>query len=74
MATDPMPFDLATIGECMVEFTQRSETGDYRCAAAGDAFNVLAYASRLGLKCRFISALGDDAFADFFSTRGAART
>ncbi len=53
--------DLISIGECLVEFSSR-EDGAFVPAYAGDAFNTLFYASRLGLATGFISALGDDLF------------
>ncbi len=55
------PLDLIALGECLVEFSRRND-GSYRTSYAGDAFNTLFYASRLGLKTGFISALGDDLF------------
>lgn len=55
------PLDLISIGECLVEFSAR-EDGAFVPAYAGDAFNTLFYASRLGLATGFISALGDDLF------------
>lgn len=56
-----MPHDLISLGECLVEFT-RSADGAYNAGFAGDAFNVLFYAGRLGLRTGFISAVGDDLF------------
>jgi 2-dehydro-3-deoxygluconokinase len=63
--------DLVSIGECLVEFNRcdggrsdREHRGDWRFDAtfAGDAFNVLFYAARLGLRTGFVSAVGDDLF------------
>lgn len=53
--------DLVSIGECLVEFN-RDADGCFHPAFAGDAFNALFYAGRLGLRTGFISALGDDLF------------
>lgn len=60
-------FDITTIGECLVEFT-RVEATTYEQSFAGDVFNTLFYASRMGLKCNFMSCFGKDEFTDdFFS-------
>ncbi|MDB5035399.1 MAG: ketodeoxygluconokinase [Chlorobi bacterium] len=64
MATpDPAPrtLDLISLGECLVEFNRR-EDGSLTQAFAGDAFNALFYAGRLGLSTGFISSVGDDLF------------
>lgn len=57
----PHRFDLVSIGECLVELSRR-EDGTYRVGFAGDAFNSLFYAARLGLRTGFVSAVGDDLF------------
>lgn len=54
-------FHLVSLGECLVEFN-RGQDGAFSPAFAGDAFNALFYAARLGLRTGFISALGDDLF------------
>ena len=52
-------FDLIGIGECLIElFEEAPHT--YRQSVAGDVFNTLFYASRLGLKTGFISNFGND--------------
>src|SRR3954467_13512014 len=53
--------DLISLGECLVEFTRRAD-GAFGAGYAGDAFNALFYAGRLGLRTGVISALGDDLF------------
>ncbi|MDP4229141.1 MAG: sugar kinase [Bacteroidota bacterium] len=54
-------FDLVGIGECLIEL--REESPDlYRQSVAGDVFNTLFYASRLGMRTGFISELGSDPF------------
>jgi 2-dehydro-3-deoxygluconokinase len=59
--TSPRPFDLISLGECLVEFNRRDD-GSFNPTFAGDAFNVLFYATRLGLRTAFVSAVGDDLF------------
>ncbi|MGE3800707.1 MAG: sugar kinase [Candidatus Kapaibacterium sp.] len=54
-------FDLVSIGECLVELSRESD-GRYRVGYAGDAFNTLFYASRLGMQTGFITTFGDDLF------------
>lgn len=54
--------DLVAIGEVMAELAPVSGR-EWRAAPAGDVFNVLVGASRLGLQCSFISAVGADGFA-----------
>src|SRR5439155_9738593 len=52
-------FDLIGIGECLIEFYEETPH-IYRQSIAGDVFNTLFYASRLGLKTGFISKFGAD--------------
>ncbi|HVZ38923.1 MAG TPA: sugar kinase [Candidatus Kapabacteria bacterium] len=52
---------LVSLGECLAELCRRTD-GAFAAGYAGDAFNALFYASRLGLRTRFISALGNDLF------------
>jgi len=47
----------------MAELVPTSRDG-WRAAPAGDVFNVLVGAARLGLRCSFISAVGSDGFAE----------
>jgi 2-dehydro-3-deoxygluconokinase len=54
-------FDLLSIGECLVELSRHDDQA-YHAGFAGDAFNTLFYAARLGLKTGFVSAVGDDLF------------
>ena len=54
-------FDILSIGECLVEFT-REEGDRYIQSFAGDVYNTLFYASRLGLKGKFLSCFGGDQF------------
>lgn len=56
-------FDILSIGECLVEFT-RKEGDRYIQSFAGDVYNTLFYASRLGLKGKFLSCFGGDQFTD----------
>ena len=52
-------FDLIGIGECLIELFEEA-THSYKQSVAGDVFNTLFYASRLGLKTGFISNFGSD--------------
>jgi 2-dehydro-3-deoxygluconokinase len=53
--------DIVSLGECLVEFN-REESGAFHPGFAGDAFNALFYAARLGARTGFISSVGDDLF------------
>jgi 2-dehydro-3-deoxygluconokinase len=64
--------DILSLGECMIEFISEgsiSESQTFRASAAGDTFNTIAAASRLGSKCGFITKVGEDAFGDFLVNR-----
>lgn len=52
---------LVSLGECLVELNRRDD-GAWESAFAGDTFNTLFYAARLGLRTGFISAVGNDLF------------
>src|SRR5579872_278278 len=54
-------FDIVSLGECMVEFTQ-SKSNSWNVRYGGDALNPLIYASRLGARCGFITCTGEDIF------------
>ena len=56
-------FDIASIGECMVEFRE-TEPGIYSQTIGGDSFNQVAAASLLGAKCTYLTQFGDDIFLD----------
>ncbi len=56
-------FDLVSLGECLVEL-RREAPGQYSQSFAGDVFNTLYYASRLGLRTGFISQFGSDHFTE----------
>lgn len=62
-------YDIAAIGECLIDFVglQSNEPGKLLLEGnpGGAPANVLACASRLGLKTAFISKLGKDAFGSF---------
>jgi 2-dehydro-3-deoxygluconokinase len=60
--TDNRRFDLVWLGECLVEL-RREPSGLYSQSYAGDVFNSLFYASRLGLRTGFISQFGSDQFS-----------
>ena len=54
---------VASIGECMIEF---SETPDrtFRRGFGGDTLNTALYLSRLGVDASYVTALGDDALSE----------
>ena len=52
-------FDLIGIGECLIELFEEAPH-IYKQSVAGDVFNTLFYASRVGLKTGFISNFGSD--------------
>jgi len=56
-------FDLTGIGECLIELSEES-SHHYHQSIAGDVFNTLFYANRLGLKTGFISSFGADEFTE----------
>lgn len=60
--------DLVSIGECLVEMTRRPD-GAYQPSIAGDAFNTLFYAARLGLRTGLVSSVGDDLFTPMLIER-----
>jgi len=62
------PLDLVSLGECLVEMTRRPD-GAYQASIAGDVFNAAFYASRLGLRCGMITAVGDDLFTPMLVER-----
>lgn len=55
--------EIVAIGECLVEFLEL-ENGTYAQSYAGDTLNTLFYASRLGLKTGYVSAIGQDPFTE----------
>ena len=64
--------DILSLGECMIEFICErsiSESQTFRASAAGDAFNTIVAASRLGSSCGFITKVGEDAFGDLLVNR-----
>jgi 2-dehydro-3-deoxygluconokinase len=62
------PRDLVSLGECLVEMSRRPD-GAYQPSIAGDAFNTLFYAARLGMRTGLISAIGDDLFTPMIVER-----
>lgn len=58
----PAP-DLVSLGECMVELSRHAD-GRFSLAYGGDTFNTAVYASRLGLRVAYGTALGDDPYSD----------
>lgn len=54
--------DLVAIGECMVELSRHG--GNVMALGyGGDTFNTAVYASRLGLRVAYATALGDDPYS-----------
>ena len=54
---------VASIGECMIEFSQTAD-GTFRRGFGGDTLNTALYLSRLGVDASYVTALGDDALSD----------
>ena len=54
---------VASIGECMVEFSAASD-GLFARGFGGDTLNTALYLSRLGVDTSYVTALGDDALSE----------
>jgi 2-dehydro-3-deoxygluconokinase len=54
---------VASLGECMIEFSQNSD-GAFRRGFGGDTFNTALYLARLGIDTSYVTALGDDALSE----------
>jgi 2-dehydro-3-deoxygluconokinase len=54
---------VASLGECMIEFSQ-SHDGSFRRGFGGDTLNTALYLSRLGIDTAYVTALGDDALSE----------
>jgi 2-dehydro-3-deoxygluconokinase len=54
---------LASIGECMVEFSQAGD-GLFARGFGGDTLNTALYLARLGVDTSYVTALGDDRLSD----------
>lgn len=55
--------DVVSIGECMAELSER-EDGLFARSFGGDALNTVVACARLGLRCGFVSDVGDDPFGE----------
>ena len=57
-------FDIVAIGEAMVEFNQTSAPGNctYLQGFGGDTSNAVIAAARQGVRCAYVTRLGDDEF------------
>lgn len=51
---------VASLGECMIEFSQ-GDNGAFRRGFGGDTLNTALYLARLGVDISYVTALGDDA-------------
>ena len=60
----PKRFDIVAIGEAMVEFNQTSAPGNctYLQGFGGDTSNAVIAAARQGVRCAYVTRLGDDEF------------
>jgi 2-dehydro-3-deoxygluconokinase len=58
---------VASIGECMIEFSQTPD-GAFRRGFGGDTLNTALYLSRLGVDASYVTALGDDALSEAMLT------
>lgn len=54
---------VASLGECMIEFSQ-SHDGAFRRGFGGDTLNTALYLARLGIDTSYVTALGDDRLSD----------
>jgi len=54
---------VASIGECMVEFSQHRD-GLFARGFGGDTLNTALYLSRLGVATSYVTALGDDGLSE----------
>ena len=65
---EPRSFDVAALGELLIDFTQNgvSEQGNplFEANPGGAPANVLAMLHRLGKRCAFLGKVGRDAFGD----------
>jgi 2-dehydro-3-deoxygluconokinase len=57
---------VASLGECMVEFSQSAD-GSFRRGFGGDTLNTALYLARLGIDASYVTALGDDALSEAMS-------
>jgi 2-dehydro-3-deoxygluconokinase len=55
--------NVASIGECMIEFSETPD-GAFRRGFGGDTLNTALYLSRLGVDASYVTALGDDALSE----------
>ncbi len=53
--------NIVSIGECMVELKKAGDL--FAMAFSGDTLNMAVYASRLGAKVEYLTALGDDKYS-----------
>lgn len=53
------PPRIACLGECMIELS-RAPDGQTRLGFGGDTLNTAVYLARLGARCDYVTALGDD--------------
>lgn len=54
---------IAALGECMIEIVRRADGGT-AFGYAGDTLNTAVYMARLGLRPRYVTALGTDPFSE----------
>ena len=60
--------DILSIGECMIELFSEEpieEADTFTRSLAGDSFNILVAAQRLGSSTGYVTRLGDDPFAGY---------
>jgi 2-dehydro-3-deoxygluconokinase len=58
---------VASIGECMIEFSAAGD-GLFARGFGGDTLNTALYLSRLGIDTSYVTALGDDALSEAMLT------
>ena len=72
--------NIAAIGECMLELSHPSQGGQgvpergghLNFSYGGDTLNTCIYLTRLGVSCRYVTALGDDPYSDWLVSEWGA--
>jgi 2-dehydro-3-deoxygluconokinase len=61
--------DILSLGETMIELYSEegslSKSSSFKKSYAGDTMNIISMASKLGLKCGYITKIGNDPFKDY---------
>lgn len=60
--SDPRTYDIAALGEPLIEFSQTPGTAEWRQDFGGDTSNFAIAAQRAGARCTYLSRVGDEDF------------